>query len=218
MRDIVVGLLVVVAGALFCFRGYLTMRIIIPFWGAVAGFLLGAGVVEAATGDGFLRNALGWIIGFCVAFVFGLVAYLYYEVSVVIGMTAVGFAIGTGLMAAIGVTWSWLIVLVGVVVGILLAVVAIVGNLPMILLTILTAAGGATAMVAGVMLLTNTLDTEQLGQGVTTEIIADDWWWYALYLAILVAGIVVQVRYTERLAASLRQSWTDDGGRTLRAG
>jgi hypothetical protein len=216
VNDVIVGLLVIAVGALFCFRGYLTMRIIIPFWGALAGFLLGAGVVDAATDDGFLRNALGWIIGFCVAFVFGLIAYLYYEVSILIGMTFIGFALGTSMMVALGVTWSWVIVLVGILVGALLAFVAIMGNLPMVLLTILTAAGGASAIVAGVMLLGGTLSTDDLGEGATTEIIADNGWWYALYLALLVAGIVVQIRFTEKLAGSLRESWVEDGGKELR--
>ncbi len=51
------------------------------------------------------------------ALLFGLLAYLYYEVSVVLAMSAIGFALGTSLMVAIGVTWSWLIVVIGVIAG-----------------------------------------------------------------------------------------------------
>ena len=65
MNDIVVGLVAILTGAVFCFRGYLAMRIIIPLWGAFAGFMLGAGIV--ATDAGFLATALGWIVGFAVA-------------------------------------------------------------------------------------------------------------------------------------------------------
>ena len=46
MDDILLGLLAVVVGAVFCFRGYFAMRIIIPIWGAFAGFVLGAGIVS----------------------------------------------------------------------------------------------------------------------------------------------------------------------------
>jgi len=42
-----------------------------------------------------------------VAILFGLIAYLYYEVAVVLAMAAIGFALGTGLMVALGVRWSW---------------------------------------------------------------------------------------------------------------
>ena len=121
MDDVVVGLLAALTGAVFCFRGYLAMRVVIPLWGAFAGFLLGAGIV--AGDGGFLSTALGWIVGLAVAVVFGMVAYLYYEVSVLIGMTAIGFVLGTSVMVALGVTWSWVIVLSGVVLAVVLAFV-----------------------------------------------------------------------------------------------
>ena len=141
MNDIVVGVLAILTGAVFCFRGYLAMRIIIPLWGAFAGFMLGAGIVSGA--DGFLGSALGWIVGIALAVVFGLLAYLYYEVAVVIGMLAIGFTLGTSLMVALGVTWSWVIVLAGLALAVVLAFVALVADLPMALLTVLTAHGGS---------------------------------------------------------------------------
>ena len=39
MQDIIVGVLAIAIGALFCFRGWIAMRIVIPIWGAFAGFL-----------------------------------------------------------------------------------------------------------------------------------------------------------------------------------
>jgi hypothetical protein len=216
MEDFLVGLLAVAVGGVFCFRGYLAMRVIIPIWGAFAGFLLGAGVVDAATGDGFLGNGLGWIIGLCVAFVFGLIAYLYYEVSIILGMSAIGFTIGTAVMAAIGVDWSWLIVVVGVLCGMALAIVAIVGNLPMVLLTLLTATAGATTIVTGILLWTDTLTVDDLGVGATLERVDESWWWWLIEVGLIVAGIIAQLTATERMRASLREAWVEDGGRELR--
>jgi hypothetical protein len=113
--------------------------------------MLGAGIVS---GDaGFLGNLTGWLVGFGLAIVFGAIAYLYYEVSVIIGMTAIGFVLGTSLMVALGVSWSWLIVLSGVVAAVVLSFVAIAADLPMMLLTILTALAGASTMVGGFMLI-----------------------------------------------------------------
>mgnify|MGYP006199470863 CR=1 FL=1 len=114
MGDVVLGILAVLIGLLFCFRGYLAMRLVIPVWGAFAGFMLGAGLVASFADEGFLASALGWLVGAGVAVLFALLAYLYYEVSVLLAMAAIGFAIGTSVMVALGVTWSWLIVLVGV--------------------------------------------------------------------------------------------------------
>lgn len=216
MNEIVFGVLLIAVGALFALRGYLAMRVVIPVWGALAGFVLGAGLVSNLGSERFLASAASWLVGLAVAVVFGLLAYLYYEVSVVLAMSAVGFAIGTSAMVAVGVTWSWLIVLIGVIVGVLLAFVAIVGNLPMVLLTVLTAMAGASAIVAGVMMVVGTITDADLTRVGTTEDLAGDWWWYVLYLVVTVAGIVAQLRDTERRTESLRSSWAADGGRQLR--
>jgi hypothetical protein len=214
--DVVLGILAVVIGLLFCFRGYLAMRLVIPIWGAFAGFMLGAGLVASFANEGFLASALGWLVGAGVAVLFALLAYLYYEVSVLVAMAAVGFAIGTSVMVALGVTWSWLIVLVGVAVGAVLALIAVVADLPMALLTVLTALGGASVTVAGVMLLFGAVSVDDFDSAATTQTLNDEWWWYALYLGLALAGIIGQMRATESLRASLRQSWAESGGRELR--
>ncbi len=205
MNDIAVGSIALLTGAVFCFRGYLAMRLVIPVWGAFAGFMLGAGI---ASGDaGFLGNALGWVVGIGLAIVFGVIAYLYYEVSVIIGMMGIGFVLGTSLMVAFGVTWSWLIVLSGVVLAVVLAFVAIAGDLPMVLLTVLTALAGASTIVAGLMLLVGTVDVEDFDIGVTTENVADNWWWFVIYGGLVVGGIIAQFTDTDRRRDTLREAW-----------
>lgn len=216
MEEIVVGILAIVIGALFCFRGYLAMRMIIPVWGAFAGFMLGAGLVASFADETFLASALAWLVGLGVAVIFGAFAYLYYEVSVFLAMASIGFALGTGAMVALGVTWSWPIVLVGVAVGVLLAIVAMIGDLPMAILTLLTATAGATAIVAGILLLIGEIAVSDLTTDTTTQTVGDDWWWYVIYLALVIAGIVAQLRTGARMRGSLRRSWEESGGRQLR--
>jgi hypothetical protein len=213
MNEIIVGIVCVLVGAAFCFRGYLAMRIIIPIWGAFAGFVLGAGIIEGVTNDGFLATATGWFVGFGFALVFAAIAYLYYAVAVVIGMGAIGFALGSGLMVALGVDWSLVIVSVGVAVAILLAVLAIVMDIPMFILTVLSALAGSTVIVAGAMLIFGVLELEDFQEGGTTTAIDDDWGWYLLYVGLAVVGVVAQMQATERQRESLRQSW-DRGPRT----
>ena len=84
-----------------------------PGVGSLSDFLLGAGLVDRWTGNGFVAEALGWLVGLAVAVVFELLAHTYYEVSVVLAMAAVGFVVGASLMVAIDVRWSWTVVLVG---------------------------------------------------------------------------------------------------------
>jgi hypothetical protein len=205
MNDILVGIIALLTGAVFCFRGYLAMRLIIPLWGAFAGFMLGAGVTSGS--DGFLGSALGWIVGLAVAVVFGLIAYLYYEVAVLIGMMAIGFTLGASLMVALGVTWSWVVVLSGVVLAVVLAFVAIAGDLPMVLLTVLTGLAGASTMVGGLMLIFGVVDLGEFDSAVTTKALADDWWWYAIYIVLAIVGMIAQFADVDRRRDTLRSAW-----------
>ncbi|MEZ5121190.1 MAG: hypothetical protein R2736_06405 [Solirubrobacterales bacterium] len=47
-------------------------------------------------------------------------------------------------MVALDVSWTWVVILVGVVLGALLAFAAIAADLPMVLLIVLSALGGAS--------------------------------------------------------------------------
>jgi hypothetical protein len=210
MQDVILGVLAVVVGLLFCFRGYLTMRVIIPIWGMFGGFVLGAAIVASSDDHGFLRTGLSWIVGAVVGIVFGLLAYLYFEVSVVVAMAAIGFSLGVSAMVAIGVSWSWLILLVGVSVGVLLAVVALAGNLPMVLLTVLTATAGASTVVGGIMLLTNKLQSDEITASAhATERLHDGWWWYAIWGGLVVAGLIAQLQAAERISGTMREAWDE---------
>lgn len=206
MTNIVVGILAIAVGALFCFWGIVAMRIVIAIWGAFAGFNLGAGLVAAIGNEAFLSNAVGWIVGILIAVLFALLAYLYYAVAITLAMASIGFALGTTLMAGLGVSWNWVIILVGVVIGILLAWLALAVNLPAVLLVVLSALGGSTAIVGGLMLLFDAARTTEFTSPDITANISHSWWWYALYLVFAVAGVITQVRMLNR-DTGLQQQW-----------
>lgn len=206
MSNIVIGILAVLAGALFCFWGVAAMRGVIAVWGAFVGFVLGAGLVSNWTGENFLGTALAWIVGLLLAFVFALIAYLYYQVAVTLAMASIGFALGTALMVALGVSWNWFVILVGVVAGVLLAWACIAMDLPAILLVVLSALGGATAIVGGLMLFTGTLVTSDFERGDITARIHDSWWWWVIYAVLAVVGIVAQARLLGQ-SKDLREQW-----------
>jgi hypothetical protein len=214
MNDVVLGLLALVAGASFCFRGYLAMRLLIPVWGAFTGFSVGAGLVAAVADERFLATFTGWALGLVLAVVFAAVAYLYYAVSIVIIMASTGFLIGASVMVALDVSWTWLAVLAGMVLGVALAFVAIAANLPMIILVLVTSWGGASAMTAGLMLLAGALDSDDLTQSDVVAQVQTDWWWYALYLVFLLAGIVSQVRSAEQLHLTMQEAWEQPTSRS----
>ena len=207
MEDWIVGVLAVLVGALFLCRGYLALRVVFPLWGGFVGFVLGASLTAGWTGDSFLGTTASWVVALALAVLFALLAYLYYAVSVVIGMASIGFVLGTALMGALGVEWSWVVVLVGVVVGVALAWFAIVANLPMMLLVVLTALTGAAMVVVGLLIVVGSLESTELTSASTTQALELGWGWSLLAALLVVVGIVSQVSTTERLSRSMREAW-----------
>ena len=207
MSEVAVGIIAVLVGALLCFRGYPAMRVIISLVGAFVGFLLGAGLVAGFTDSGLGQLALSWLVGIVGAVIFGVLAYLSYQVAVVIGMAAIGFTIGTSVMAALQLGSPTVSVIVGLASAVLLAVLAIATDLPALLLIVLTALSGASIAVTGVMVLAGTLSTQRLAGDLVLAGMAANWWWYAMYAVLAVLGIVVQTRYLSRGRRSMRQQW-----------
>ena len=136
MADIILGLLAILAGGVMLFAGRLVLRIVLPIWGFFAGFAFGAGLVAEFADERFLGTVLGWVLGLVFALIFAVLAYLFYAVAVILAMAAFGFAIGSGLVVALGIDWNWVAVLVGVAVGAVLGLVSVLGNMPMIVLVV----------------------------------------------------------------------------------
>ena len=208
MGDVLLGGLAILAGAVFCLRGYLTMRVVLPIWGGFVGFILGAGVVAAATGDGFLQGVLAFIVGFALALLFAWLAYAYYAVSVLLSTASTGFLLGASLLVALGVEWNWVVVLGGVLLGIVLAILAIAVNLPMMLLTVVTATGGAAAIVGGLMLVFGAMEAADFDRRAVVERIDASPLWWLLFVVLVVVGIIAQMRALAETTRDIGSTWS----------
>jgi hypothetical protein len=211
--DVILGILAVLIGLLLTFRGYAALRLVIAAWGGFAGFVLGGTAVASFTGQEYLGTPLGWIVALVTAVVFALVAYLYYAVSVIIGMGAIGFALGTTLMVALGVEWSWLVVLVGLALGVGLALIAVIGDLPLLILAVLSAFAGASTLLGGLLLLFGILDTGDIATDAAAQPLELGWWWTVAYVVLGVVGVVAQLRDVEARRGTLRAAWRGDAAR-----
>jgi len=207
MVDVVMGVLALLIGLLLCFRGRGAMRVLLALWGAFVGFGLGASLVAGLTGHGYLDSAAGWLAAIVLALVFAVLAYLFFAVAVVLAFASMGFVLGQTLAIALGAGQGWLITGVGVAVGVLLAVLAVVTNLPELVLIVISAFAGASVAVAGLMLL---LDVFSLTDPVTAQIpIVEQPAWYVGQLVLAVLGIIVQLRSARRRElGSVRRTWS----------
>jgi len=189
------------------FAGQFVLRIVLPIWGFFAGFAFGAGLFAELADERFLGTVLGWVTGLIFALIFAVFAYLYYAVAVILAMAAFGFAIGSGLIVALGIDWNWIAVLVGLVFGAVLGLVSVVGNLPMIVLAVVSSLAGAVSVVAGLMLLLGTLDSEDFTEGTFIDAVQASWGWYLLLLALALVGIVAQTRQRVTMRRTVRETW-----------
>lgn len=215
MDDVLVGILIIAIGAVFCFRGYLAMRIVLPIWGLFAGFSFGAGLIAAITGDGFLSTVLGWVSGAFFALLFAGLAYLYYEVAVVLSLGFVGFVITAGVLVALGITADWFVFLVGLAAGVVVGIAVVALNLPMMILVVVTAIGGAVSMVAGTLLVFNRVDLDQFDNAGTHEAIDGRPLWTIAWIALAVVGVVAQLVWLSRVEQDMAAQWDAAGGRRL---
>jgi hypothetical protein len=207
MADILLGLLAIIAGVAMLVAGRFALRLVLPFWGFFVGFAFGAGLVADLADERFLGTVLGWVLGLVFAVVFAVLAYASYYVAVVLAMGAFGFAIGSGLVVAIGIDWNWLAVVVGLVVGVIIGLVSVFANMPMIVLVVLSSFAGAVGVVGGLMLLVGSLNSANFTRGDFTNTVHDSWAWALLVLVLALGGIAVQATQRVTTPRTVHEVW-----------
>ena len=207
MADILLGLLAILAGGVMLFAGQFALRVVLPIRGFFAGFAFGAGIFAELADERFLGTALGWVSGLVFALIFALLAYFFYAVAVILAMAAFGFAIGSGLVVALGIDWNWVAVLVGVAVGAVIGIVSIVGNMPMVVLAVLSSVAGAVSVVAGLMLVFGVLNSADFTQASFSSAVDASWIWWVLLVVLAVIGIVAQTRQRVVIQRTVNEAW-----------
>jgi hypothetical protein len=208
MADILLGLLAILAGGLMLFAGQYVLRLILPIWGFVAGFAAGAGLVADLADERFLGTVLGWVLGLVLGLVLAILAYFFYAVAVILAMASFGFAIGSGLVVAIGIDWNWVAVLVGIVVGGIVGVASMFLDMPMIVLIVIGSIAGAVTVVGGLMLLVGSLNSADFTRAAFTETVKDSWGWYLTLLVLAVFGIIIQARQRAVMRRTIHAYWS----------
>jgi hypothetical protein len=194
-QDFLIGVLVLLVGAAFCFVGYRFFRILIAVWGFFAGFNLGAAGMTALFGQNFLGTTTGWILGLVVGLVLAGLAYFFYYVAVVLLGTSVGYSLGSGLIAAFGLNNpGFLSVTVGIIFAVVFALLILVLNLPKLLIMAFTALGGAVAMLAGILIMLGQVHVVGLQYGVAIALVKASWFWSIMAIVLAVGGFLAQWR------------------------
>ncbi len=191
------ALLALIIGAALCFGGYRFARILFPIWGFFAGFQWGATAITQIFGGGFLATTTGWVVGLVTGLILAALAYFVYQLAVLILAASVGYYLGAGLLTAINIDSALLLFMAGIVVALAFAAAVVLFRLPKVFLILLTALGGAATIVYGILLLFGQVGLSGLEFGAVGAIIRHSWLWFLIYLGVVVAGVIAQVRLNQ---------------------
>lgn len=191
-ETVVVALLALTLGVVTSFAGFRLFVILLPIWGFFAGFTATAEAIQQLFGGGFLATVSSWVVALGVGALFALVAYLFYYAAVVVLAATVGFEIGAGLMAGFGVNMGVLQFVVGLAVALALSVAIVVLNLPKAIIIVLTALGGASMILTGLLLAFGRISLSSLELGIVGAFVRSSGFWLLVYVAIALIGMVAQ--------------------------
>ncbi|MEZ4515297.1 MAG: DUF4203 domain-containing protein [Chloroflexota bacterium] len=194
----IIGLLAIAIGLALLFAGYRLLWVLLPIWGFFAGLWLGITGLQAIFGTGFLAGVSGLVVGFVLGIVFAVLSYLFYIVGVAILGATIGYSLTVSLLVGgLGMNQGFFVWLIAVVVAVVFAVVVLVLNLQKYAVIFITALGGASAVIAGALLLFGQISQEQLSglMGVWAPVsFGEGWFWWLGWLILAVIGIAYQIQ------------------------
>lgn len=165
MDAIIVALVALVAGALIAGFGTRLFFALLPLWGFLVGFALGADLMATIGGAGFLTTLAGWAAGLVVGIVFALLAGLTFYAAVLILGIGLGANLGAGILVAIGFEPGLLTLLAGAAGGAAVGILVLLIDVPTLLVAAFTGYGGTGWMIAGVWLMFGRIHVEDLHGG-----------------------------------------------------
>jgi hypothetical protein len=192
---ICMSVLALIVGAVALLAGYRLFLLLLPIWGFFAGFSIGASAIVLLLGEGFLATITGWVVGFVVGLIFAVLSYLFYIIGVALLSATFGYFLGAGLVLLFTTEPGLLSTLVGLAGAVLVAVIVLAFNIQKPVLEFITAFGGATAILTGILLLFQRISLDSLGENPVQMVIQDSWFWLIGWLILGFVGFAYQVSY-----------------------
>lgn len=196
--NFIIALFAIAIGVAICFAGYRLLWVLLPIWGFFAGLWLGVTGLQSLFGEGFLVGVSGLIVGLVLGLIFAVLSYFFYFIGVAILGASVGYGVTMSiLVGGLGMSQNIFTWLIAIVVAVVLAIVVLVFNVQKYVVIAVSALGGASAAIAGLLLLFGEVSQEQLSTlvGVFAPVsFQDGAIWWLIWAAVAIVGIVFQIR------------------------
>ncbi len=187
------SMIALLIGLAVTFGGYRFFLILLPIWGFFFGFGLGAETLQIIFGVGFLATVTSWVVGFLVGAAFAVLSYLFYIVAVALLAGSFGYGLAVALLTAIGLNFGFIVWLIGIVAGIIVAIVVLIFNIQKYAIIVITAVGGTGAIIFTLLAMFGNLTPAELLLNPVLTAISNSFWWLLFFLVLAIAGIVVQL-------------------------
>lgn len=198
MKETIIALVIGGVGVAVLLAGYRIARVIIPLWGLIAGFMLGASAASDAFSSPFIGTLGGVIAGLIIGLVFAVFAYFFFELAIVLLGAEVGYWLGVGFVGFFGIQKGFLSAIIGILIGICFGLIALFGNLPKYYLIIISALAGSVSIITSLLLLLDKVKLDDLSYVATNQEVTPAWIWSAAILALVVAGVAFQLTSTKK--------------------
>lgn len=154
----------IIVGLAVGLLGYKLFRVLLPLAGLVAGAVIGFSGFQGLFGSGVVSTTISILVAIVFGLVLGLLAYLFFEVALVVFSGLVFSSLFVFLAVALGLSANGVIVtllsIAGFVVGLVLASSTVL--LGERIVTFVTAFIGVGLMLAGVFLLSGGVSLQEL--------------------------------------------------------
>ncbi|HTP01050.1 MAG TPA: DUF4203 domain-containing protein [Anaerolineales bacterium] len=188
------GLIGLLFGTVLAFAGYRLFIFLLPIWGFFFGLGLGAQAVQALLGSGFLADVTSWVVGFVVGLLFALLSYLFYAFAVAMIGGSLGYAVAVGFLTWLGLQFGFLVWIIGIAVGVVVAFVTIVLNLQKWVVIAATAILGTGVVFGTILVMFNPL--AKLLVNPVAVLLSTSPLLLILFIVVAAAGAYVQIRST----------------------
>jgi hypothetical protein len=122
-----------------------------------------------------------------------VLSYLFYIVAVALLAGSFGYGLAVALLTAIGLNFGFFVWLIGIVAGIIVAIVVLIFNIQKYAIIVITAVGGTGAIIFTLLAMFGDLTPAELLLNPVLTAISNSFWWLLFFLVLAIAGIVVQI-------------------------
>ena len=213
LGTLLAGGLLLFLGSVIAFGGYRLFLILLPIYGFFFGLGFGAHSVQALFGDGFLSTTTSWVVGFFAGLLFALLSYLFWAFAVALMAGSLGYSLVAGFFGLFGADLDVLVWIVGVVVGVIFAIAAIVLNLQKAIVIVSTALIGAWTIVGTFLFLfTPSATPASIAESGAKMVLDDHPLWFIIFAVVAAVGMIFQFQVNRNYEIERYNRWEASTG------